>query len=63
MNPRLAKQIPPLIRISALEAESIASMFSLYDIHCTGRIANHLVIKLIKQLGRKINDINCDYNY
>lgn len=45
--------LPPLIRISTLEAESIASMFSLYDYNLTGRIPKRLVHKLLSQLGFK----------
>lgn len=34
-----------------MEAESIASMFCLYDIHITGRIPQRLVLKMLQQLG------------
>ena len=42
---------PPLLRISHIEAESIYSMFKLYDIHSTGRIPQRLAIKLLGALG------------
>jgi hypothetical protein len=34
-----------------MEADSICSMFKLYDINSTGRIPNRLAVKLLKTLG------------
>lgn len=45
------KKIPPLTKISQLEAEAILNMFNMYDYTCTGRIPKRLVLKLLSSLG------------
>jgi hypothetical protein len=51
-NPsKLPSHLPPLQRLSLIEAESICAMFKLYDINSTGRIPKRLAIKLLNTLG------------
>ena len=45
---------PPLLRISELEAQSIASAFRLYDYKATGKIPRYLAKKLTKSLGYRV---------
>lgn len=43
--------IPPLLKISPIEANAIVSMFRLYDYKATGKIPRHLAKKLTISLG------------
>jgi len=43
--------IPPLVRLTISEAQAVESMFRLYDYKCTGRIPQHLALKLFTSLG------------
>lgn len=44
-------KLPPLLRLTHSEAQSIAAMFRLYDTRCTGRISNSSAEKLATTLG------------
>jgi hypothetical protein len=50
-------KFPPMIRVTAQEAQSVASMFKLYDIKQTGKIKNHLAKNLVKALGFNTDSI------
>ena len=43
--------IPPLARITEVEARAIEGMFRLYDYNATGRLPQHLMFKLTSALG------------
>ena len=45
------KQLPPLTKLSQIEAESILSMFNMYDYNCSGRLPKRLVEKLLQTIG------------
>ncbi len=47
----LKRALPPLLRLTELEARAIESMFRLYDYKATGRIPQHLAHKLFSAMG------------
>ena len=52
-------RLPPLTRLSEMEARSIESCFRLYDYKASGRIPQHLAYKLCQTLGFDFSIHSC----
>jgi len=50
---------PVLVNVTPAEAESVRSMFKLFDHNSEGHIPNYLARNLMKELGFDVNMLAC----